>query len=246
MKYPRSEMVLALLLSLGCLVLGRNSYSASTVAAAQSYPSQPVRIIVPQSAGWLERHLRAADPASSGAGAQATGHCRQPLRRRRHRSVPTRLPRPRPTATRCWWWRARSPCCRRPTPKLPYDTERDLAAGGVDSEVSVPVPGQLGGAGQDAAGVHRAREAKSGQIQLCDHRAGEPQPSRHRAAQPAQRHEACSTCPTAAAQPAIQALVKGEVQLLVHVGARIALPHLQTGTVRAIGDRRAHARPAVP
>jgi tripartite-type tricarboxylate transporter receptor subunit TctC len=193
MKHSRSEMMLALLASLGSLILGATILGA-TIAAAQSYPSQPVRIIVPQSPGGLndisarliQPHLERAlkqtfivDNRSGGAGIVGTdavakaapdGHTLLVVA-----GSLTVLP-----ATNF---------------KLPYDTERDLAA--VALILKYPF----------LFLVNSLSLLSGMKLQHVPYRGG---------------------------QPAIQALAKGEVQLLVLSGT-IALPHLQTGTVRAIG-----------
>ena len=204
----------------------------ASVAIAQNYPSQPVRIIVPQSAGGLndvaarliQPHLERAfkqafvvENRTGGAGIIGTdavakaapdGHTLLVVA-----GSLTVLP-----ATNS---------------KLPYDTERDLAAVAlvlkypflflVNSEVPAKtLPEFIALAKQHPGKYNYATTGPASLNHLVTERLSLLSGVK-------MQH-----VPYRGGQPAIQALAKGEVQFLVLSGT-IALPHLQTGTVRAIG-----------
>ena len=95
----RGSLLLSLLAAAGLAL-------AVTVAWAQSYPSQPVRIIIPQSAGGLnDVAARLIQPHLERGLKQTVGLKTEPAAPAS--SAPTRSPRLHRTGTRCWWWRGR-------------------------------------------------------------------------------------------------------------------------------------------
>ena len=223
---PR-DMLLALLLAAAGLAL------AGAVAWAQSYPTQPIRIIVPQSAGGLndvsarliQPHLERAlkqpvlvDNRTGGAGIVGTdavakaapdGHTLLVVA-----GSLTALP-----AT---------------NPKLPYDTERDLAAVALILKypflflVNADVPAKtlpefVALAKQKPGTYNYATTGPASLNHLITERLSMLSGMR------------LQHVPYRGGQPAMLALVKNEVQLLVLSGT-IALPHLQTGAIRAIAS----------
>ena len=220
-------MLLASLLAATGLAL------AAAVAFAQSYPTQPVRIIVPQSAGGLndvsarliQPHLERAfkqpvlvDNRTGGAGIVGTdavakaapdGHTLLVVA-----GSLTALP-----AT---------------NPKLPYDTERDLAAVALILKypflflVNADVPAKtlpefIALAKQKPGAYNYATTGPASLNHLITERLSMLSGMR------------LQHVPYRGGQPAMLALVKNEVQLLVLSGT-IALPHLQTGAIRAIAS----------
>ena len=77
-------------------------------------------------------------------------------------------------------------------PKVPYNIERDLAAITLVSQKSVLLCREFEGAGEDAAGVRRAREEGAGQVQLFEPRRRRSQSPRHRVVQRPRRHHAAA------------------------------------------------------
>ena len=206
---------------------------AAAVAFAQSYPTQPVRIIVPQSAGGLndvsarliQPHLERAlkqpvlvDNRTGGAGIVGTdavakaapdGHTLLVVA-----GSLTALP-----AT---------------NPKLPYDTERDLAAVAlilkypflflVNADVPAKTLPEFIALAKKSPGTYNyATTGPASLNHLITERLSMLSGMR------------LQHVPYRGGQPAMVALVRNEVQLLVLSGT-IALPHLQSGAVRAIAS----------
>jgi tripartite-type tricarboxylate transporter receptor subunit TctC len=205
----------------------------AAVAMAQSYPSQPVRIIIPQSAGGLndvaarliqphlERGLKqpvVIENRTGGAGIVGTdavakaapdGHTLLVVA-----GSLTALP-----AT---------------NPKLPYDTERDLAAVAlilkypflflVNSDVPAKTLPQFIALAKKSPGTYNYSTTGPASLNhLITERLSLLSGIK------------LQHVPYRGGQPAMVALVRNEVQLLVLSGT-IALPHLQTGAIRAIAS----------
>jgi tripartite-type tricarboxylate transporter receptor subunit TctC len=223
----RSSLVLLALWLLGAVLPG------ASVASAQGYPTQPVRIIIPQSPGGLndvaarliQPHLERAfkqpvlvENRTGGAGIVGTdavakaapdGHTLLVVA-----GSLTALP-----AT---------------NPKLPYDTERDLAAVAlilkypflfmVNSEVPAKtLPEFIALAKQSPGKYNYSTTGPASLNHLITERLSMLSGMK------------LQHVPYRGGQPAILALAKNEVQLLVLSGT-IAMPHLQAGTVRAIAS----------
>ena len=146
-----------------------------------------------------ERHHRAAAAAASGEGARPDRDRRQPSGRERHR-------RHR---------RGRQGCARRAFAAGGGVVARggagDQSEGALQHRArsrghharvqkSVLLRREFEGAGEDAAGVRRAREEGAGQVQLLEPRRRRPQSPRHRVVQRAAPASRCSMCRSAAAR----------------------------------------------
>jgi len=203
----------------------------ATGALAQSYPIQPVRIVIPQGPGGIndiaarliQPHLERTfkqpflvENRTGGAGIVGTDSVAKAAPDGHTLLVVagslTALP-----AT---------------NPKLPYDTERDLAAVAlilkypflfmVNSDIPAKtLPEFIALAKQNPGKFNYSTTGPAGLNHLITERLSQLAGIK------------LQHVPYRGGQPAMMALVKGDVQLLVLSGT-IAMPHLQAGTARAI------------
>ncbi len=174
--------------------------TGSSPAHAQSYPTQPIRMVVPFAAGGLNRRGGATGCATSRAIARPAGDHRQPAGRERHR----RHRRDRQgDARRLHAADGGIELHGDPGHRIEGAVRRRSAISRRSSMVaknSLLFLVNPEGAGEVAGRIRRARQGRAGQVQLRLAGRRHPDPSRGRAVQPEGRHQACSTSRIAAAR----------------------------------------------
>ena len=214
-------------------------------AFAQAYPTRPVKLVVPFTAGGTTDLIARILAQSLIGAARPAGRDREQARRRHQhrRAVGGELRRR--TATRCCMTVATNTINPSLYKSLPFDFQRDIAPVSGLAELPLVLVGQPGRAGEDRHRVRRLCQGQSGQDHVRVVRCAHDQPSGDRAAQDVDRHRVRARAVSGRRRRCITDLISGRIQAGIDALPN-SLPHIRSGAVRALAVMSPQRNPAVP